>query len=218
MRQVVSLKLPENYDIEKINAEMPEDIRVFGCKRVTKGFNSKSQCDSRTYIYLLPTVVFANQNLEVQQKDFRLSDDIFTRVNDTLKLFLGTKNYHNYTSKKKPTDPSAKRYMREFECEKPFISQGIEFAILRVRGQSFMMHQIRKMIGMLLAVIRGLTTEETIQSSFGIEKVNVPRAPGLGLMLDYVHYERYYSFIIYLESYEFLHKLYIFFKYIKSLV
>lgn len=205
IRQIVSMKLPENYDLVKINAHIPDDIRVFDCKRVTKGFNSKSQCDGRTYIYVLPTIAFANQNLQVVQKDFRLSDDVFNRVNSILKIFLGTKNYHNYTSKKKPKDPSAKRYMMTFECEKPFIREDVEFAILRVRGQSFMMHQIRKMVGMVLAIIRGLTTEETIENSFGIDRVNVPRAPGLGLILDYVHYERY---ILYSMINKFLLKVY----------
>ncbi|KAJ8936290.1 hypothetical protein NQ318_001483 [Aromia moschata] len=35
-RQSVSLKLGENIDLAKINSELPEVIRVFGYKRVTK--------------------------------------------------------------------------------------------------------------------------------------------------------------------------------------
>ncbi|KAJ8942907.1 hypothetical protein NQ314_009882 [Rhamnusium bicolor] len=64
-RQIVSMKLAENIDIAKINAELPDVIRVFAYKRVTKGFNSKSQCDSRTYIYMLPTICFAEHNQEI---------------------------------------------------------------------------------------------------------------------------------------------------------
>lgn len=33
------------------------------------------------------------------------------------------------------------------QCGKAFEAEGIEFIILRVKGQSFMLHQIRKMIG-----------------------------------------------------------------------
>ncbi|CAG9856803.1 unnamed protein product [Phyllotreta striolata] len=191
IRQIVSLKLKENIDIAKINEQLPEVIRVFGYKRVTKGFNSKTQCDGRTYIYLTPTVVFAPHEKEVSQKDFRLDDETFTRVNKLLENFLGTKNFHNYTSKKKPNDPSAHRFMKSFVMEKPFVNNGVEFAILKVHGQSFMLHQIRKMIGGILAVVRGLATEDLLPNSFKSEKVVIPRAPGLGLMLEYVHYDRY---------------------------
>lgn len=54
-----------------------------------------------------------------------------------------------------------------------------------------MLHQIRKMIGLTIAIMRGHATEETIAKAFTQEKVNIPRAPGLGLVLDFVHYDRY---------------------------
>lgn len=186
----MSLKLPENLNIDKINDQLPDDIRVFGYKRVTKGFNSKSQCDSRTYTYMLPTVAFANQNETVSQNTYRIDSGTLNKINELLKNFVGTKNFHNYTSKKKPTDPSAKRYMMSFVCEEPFIRKNVEFAVLKVRGQSFMLHQIRKMVGTLLAVVRGFAPTEIIAKSFTAEKVCIPRAPGLGLVLDYVHYDR----------------------------
>ncbi|KAJ8969988.1 hypothetical protein NQ317_007035 [Molorchus minor] len=190
-RQIVSLKLPENIDLAKINAELPEVIRVFAYKRVTKGFNSKTLCDGRTYIYLLPTVSFAEQNQEISQKDYRMSDETLNKVNEVLQNFVGTKNFHNYTSKKKPNDPSANRYIKSFICEKPFVRNDVEFAVLKVHGQSFMMHQIRKMVGCLLAVLKGLASIDMLNDSFKMEKIAIPRVPGLGLMLDYVHYDRY---------------------------
>lgn len=189
-RQIVSLKLAENIDLNKINAELPEVIRVFAYKRVTKGFNSKSQCDSRTYIYMLPTVAFADKDQDVSQKNYRLGEEKLNLVNEILQNFVGTKNFHNYTSKKKPNDPSANRYIKLFVCDKPFVRNDVEFAVLKVQGQSFMMHQIRKMVGCLIAVAKGLATVDVIKDSFQMEKVNVPRAPGLGLILDYVHYDR----------------------------
>ena len=33
------------------------------------------------------------------------------------------------------------------QCGEPFVREGIEFVAMTVRGQSFMLHQIRKMIG-----------------------------------------------------------------------
>lgn len=45
--QLVSLKLPEKVDVDALNKDLPEDIRVFCVQRVTKGFNSKDNCDFR---------------------------------------------------------------------------------------------------------------------------------------------------------------------------
>lgn len=79
-----------------------------------------------------------------------------------------------------------------FACGEPFLSpDNIEFATITIQGQSFMLHQIRKMVGLSLAVLRGHTTEETIKRSFTEERLDIPMAPGLGLVLDRIHYDRY---------------------------
>lgn len=62
----------------------------------------------------------------------------------------------------------------------------MEFIPLRVRGQSFMIHQIRKMVGLMIAIVRGHTPEDTIVRAYQQEKLDIPRAPGLGLLLDNV--------------------------------
>ena len=38
-----------------------------------------------------------------------------------------------------------------FQIGKPFVRDGLEFATIRVKGQSFILHQIRKMIGKLFS-------------------------------------------------------------------
>ncbi|KAI9723515.1 MAG: tRNA pseudouridine synthase 1 [Chrysothrix sp. TS-e1954] len=61
-----------------------------------------------------------------------------------------------------------------------------EWLSLKVHGQSFMMHQIRKMVSMLVLCIRcGTDASKLIPTSFGpFDKGPIlPRAPGLGLLL-----------------------------------
>jgi len=113
------------------------------------------------------------------------------KVNAILKSLLGTHNFHNFTSGRKYTDPSAKRYIMLFECSKPFIKDSHEFTVIKVKGQSFMLHQIRKMIGMVIAVVRGYASEESIELCWTANKVDVPTAPALGLMLNKLHYDKY---------------------------
>lgn len=191
VRQVISLKLPEVVDISKINEGLPDVIRVFGLKKVTKGFNCKTNCDSRTYSYTLPSVAFVNKDLEVSQAGYRINDELLKRVNDVLLLFTGTKNFHNFTSKKSANDPSANRYIKSFYCEKVFLRDDVEFAVLKIQGQSFMLHQIRKMVALMLAIVRNHVEESILHKALANEKVNIPRAPGLGLLLEFVHYDRY---------------------------
>lgn len=40
--------------------------------------------------------------------------------------------------------------------------------------------------GLVIAIVRGRTEEETLQRAYGKEKVDIPRAPGLGLLLENV--------------------------------
>ncbi|VDN42788.1 unnamed protein product [Gongylonema pulchrum] len=44
---------------------------------------------------------------------------------------------------------------------------------------------------MTIATIRGFCGKEEIEKTFLSERMDVPMAPGLGLVLDKVHYERY---------------------------
>lgn len=183
----------DEIDIDAINKDLPTEIMIFGVKRVTKGFNSKEKCDARTYTYTLPTISFADHEQDVSMDTYRLSDEKLDKLNGLLKLFEGTKNFHNFTSRKDFLDPSANRFIVSFVCSPPFLDDttNIQFAVVKVKGQSFMLHQIRKMIGLVLAAIRGLTESETIIRAFTSDRIDIPMAPGLGLVLDQVHYDRY---------------------------
>lgn len=160
---------------------------------MTQGFNSKNNCDARTYAYMLPTVAFAPKDYDMQNSSaFRLESETLQRANRLFARYKGTHNFHNFTSQKGPRDPSARRYITEMSCGEPFVRSGAEFTVITVRGQSFMMHQIRKMIGLVIAVMKGYAGEEVMERSWGEEKVDVPKAPGLGLVLERVHFDRYY--------------------------
>lgn len=189
-RQVISIKLPEETKVEAINEHLPEQIRVMAVKRVTKGFNSKSSCDARTYSYMLPTFAFRPSDVELSET-YRITPEVVANVKATLKVFEGTHNFHNFTARKKPLDPSANRYIISFDLDEPFVNRNLEFAIVRVKGQSFMLHQIRKMVGLTIAVARGHTSMDTLHRAWKTERLDLPVAPGLGLVLEEVHYDKY---------------------------
>lgn len=190
-RQVVSLKMvPCKELVPLINKELPPSIRVFGMIRVTKGFDSKNQCGARTYQYITPSFAFAPTEMHTVPS-YRIKAPEIQRVNSILELMCGTHNFHNYTSGKNPNEASAKRYIIEFKAGMPYVKKGHEFIAISVKGQSFMLHQIRKMIGLCIAICKGFCDEDVITKSWGKEKMDIPKAPGLGLILDNIHYDRY---------------------------
>uniref|UniRef100_H3B8J2 Pseudouridylate synthase 1 homolog n=2 Tax=Latimeria chalumnae TaxID=7897 RepID=H3B8J2_LATCH len=190
--QLVSLKLHLTEDlVDVLNQNLPPQIRVLGCKRVTRGFSSKSNCDARTYSYMLPTFTFATQDGERQDGHFCLHRDTFHRVNHLLSCYRGTHNFHNFTSGRSAADPSAVRYVMSACCGEPFFYGGLEYAIIEIKGQSFMRHQIRKMVALAVAVAKGWAPEPILAESLSSEKVHLPRVPGLGLVLERVHFDRH---------------------------
>lgn len=100
------------------------------------------------------------------KKTYRISEARRARVQEALNAYLGTKNFHNYTVQKKFSDPSAKRVIRSFNAGKdPVIINDTEWLSLKVHGQSFMMHQIRKMIAMAVRIGLDLRTYQMLTES-----------------------------------------------------
>ncbi|KAH9866595.1 hypothetical protein J1614_008287 [Plenodomus biglobosus] len=126
------------------------------------------------------------------KKAYRISPARQERVQAALNNYLGTHKYHNYTVHKKFTDKSAQRFIKSFKvAPKPIIINDTEWLSLKVHGQSFMMHQIRKMVGMAALTVRCGTNPAIMQESFGNTIVRIPKAPGLGLLLERPVFDSY---------------------------
>lgn len=119
---------------------------------------------------------------------YRIDAARLARVRSVLSLFVGSHNYHNYTIQKRFQDPSAKRVIKSFVVhnDAPLVAPGggEEWLSLKVHGQSFMMHQIRKMVGMAALVVRCGCPETRLQDSYLGSRISIPKAPGLGLLLE----------------------------------
>ncbi|KAI9791102.1 MAG: tRNA pseudouridine synthase 1 [Peltula sp. TS41687] len=292
---VISLKLIiEDPDVvEKINQNLPPQIRVWGLERTTGSFSCYQMCDSRVYEYLLPTHTLVpphpqsylgrkmeesakeNGQLDVlrerqadvsrfweeaeekyiepvvksldpsmqrsalaaifqaqesdpnpekeeettqdpppphqveessvipekpttfdgavrklkaayveAKKSYRISPTRLDRLREVLFIYKGTHRFHNYTISKPYRDSSANRHIKSFTAEKVEADGNSEWLSLKVHGQSFMTHQIRKMVSMAVLVVRTGSSLDLIRSSFRPSSCRIPRAPGLGLLLE----------------------------------
>ncbi|GMH38133.1 hypothetical protein BSKO_06017 [Bryopsis sp. KO-2023] len=213
--QVVSFRMMYHSGdiVSEINAHLPEEIRVLGCVRTTRQFNAWKLCDKRQYEYCLPLWALdknlkgppnsADKKLskeEAEGKDgeenkpvgLKFDDALKTRMNSLMAAYLGTHDFHNFTVKIIGGSSQAKRHILRFAAEDSVDFHGEEWVRVRVLGQSFMLHQIRKMIGFIIAVMRDLVEPDSLATALQKDwNVNVPVAPSVGLFLDETFYDAY---------------------------
>lgn len=161
--------------VEKINSHLPEQIRVYGYQRANKSFNPKTCCDSRKYEYILPTYMFKPRPMPsdfipkeqlnsfartndvpeestntIYDESYRMPKEEIPKINALLAKYKGTHCFQNFTrmSKYVSKNQSYRVIMDFVVAGEPFMMEGVECIRLNVHGQSFMIYQIRKMIGM----------------------------------------------------------------------
>ena len=110
------------------------------------------------------------------------------RLRACMSLFVGTHNFHNYTVGKTAADSSAQRHLVKITVSDPVRIAGDLYVRIRLEGQSFMLHQIRKMIGIAVEVARGHCSLHTVNCSLGRGNMTTPLAPSAGLFLDKVSF------------------------------
>ena len=204
--------------VTELNNILPREIRAYGIKRMMAGFDSWQCCDSRFYEYLLPSYMLepftdmdefiqaiqserqpekessASAEEEERQeifvnRDFRATQQQVESLKSCLELFNGTHLFHNFTIGKPATDKSVQRFIRSFDISRRFEQDGTEWLALRVHGQSFMLHQIRKMVGLAVLATKMQLAKDQMKELFRecfckTQKMNIPKVPGEGLFLE----------------------------------
>mmetsp|Transcript_19269 Transcript_19269/g.60611 ORF Transcript_19269/g.60611 Transcript_19269/m.60611 type:complete len:441 (+) Transcript_19269:80-1402(+) len=227
-RLVAAAKLTfEDDDVEagldRLNAALPPEIRVFDAVRVTKAFDSKKACDRRRYAYLLPTALLAGAEFvadafgsrdveraregimaakrdpgsfdwrlgdaergEIARRlaEYRASSEDLERLKAFLAAYRGTRNFHNFTAGMDATSEAAKRFILSFDASDPLDGPGAQWLRLEVLGQSFMLHQIRKMVAVAAEATRR-RLDPAILDHLCDPNVDLPLqlVPGVGLYL-----------------------------------
>ncbi|KAL0480770.1 hypothetical protein AKO1_006939 [Acrasis kona] len=143
---------------------------------------------------------------------------MMTRFNELLSKYVTTNTsthrraFHNFTEEVKAGSQNSFRVIRESTtCRIPLpdnmefvspedhdifreknVDDPNEFVVVKFFGDSFMMHQIRRMIGMVVSVMRGWCEESVMDFSLtASHNVNVPEAPGTGLFLNKMEFPLY---------------------------
>lgn len=126
---------------------------------------------------------------------FRLGDGQWQKLKDTFGKYVGTHSFHNFTPRMTVGDASAVRYISEASVSKPFIvgsgADAQEYVRLNIVGQSFLLNQIRHMVGLAVDVVRGAAPPHVMEWAFSTGVAKLPLAPAEGLYLDTVFFVGY---------------------------
>ncbi|KAL7713624.1 tRNA pseudouridine synthase A [Entamoeba marina] len=199
---IVSLKMGIDGDfITRINSHLPETIHVHSAVKVPGSFNAKNRVDSRDYEYFFPS--YALQRVDPTNPTINTSYEPTTEdldyLNSVLKAFCGTHNFQNFTFNKKngkPSDKSNTRYIIEVSAQLVKLGS-MGFVAVSIRGQSFMIWQIRRMMGfaVVLTNLRFPLNEslEFMKKSFSLINWRhiIPTAPPFGLFLERCNFDTY---------------------------
>ena len=133
-----------------------------------------------------------NNDTQEEEEPYVFTEEERTKVNDILKHFVGTHNFHNYSTKVDCDTPQARRFVISFSCSMPFKIQGENFVKFEILGQSFLFNMIRKLVGMTVAVARDFCDVSDLLFALRTkQRVNTPMAPELGLFLCECQYDAY---------------------------
>lgn len=180
--------------IATINSHLPAEVRLFGGSNVRKSFDARECASSRTYEYLLPRAALCG--MPVHQFDA------------VLRQFEGSHKVHNFCSglRKKhgewehggeawplaldPRRSQSQAYRSVVRCgvRRTLTIAGHDYLVLQISGISFVLHQIRHMIGTALAIAHGLVPPDVLPLALRSPlEINIsPLAPATGLLLDQV--------------------------------
>lgn len=134
----------------------------------------------------------------------RISNEQLERARLLFSLFIGTNSFHNYTPQGEGEDSSCTRFITDVTVSDPQLvhepttsnsstpGRTIECVRIQLDGQSFMLNQIRKIIGCVIVTMASGLDGGSIRQSFDKNvKRHIPIAPANGLYLDNLHFEKY---------------------------
>jgi galactokinase/tRNA pseudouridine(38-40) synthase len=200
--QCVSVKLPCEMNgvidqtlISRINSQLPDDIVLHDIRRATNSFNARNDCYRRRYGYVFPVKILDGADGARANETYDGKGDLRVfKLNGILAQYKGTHCFANFTEGLKGSDDSAKRFIIDVKCGEPFLPPGSNqhFCTIDLYGQSFVLYQIRKMIGLAFAIYLDILPSETLAVALSPHlRIITPTAPALGLFLESLEFDSY---------------------------
>lgn len=184
----VELKVDDSFFKDLKDDLQPKNIHLYKIIRLSARFNPQKKCTSRIYEYYLPTFV-----LNTDMSPTPISEGTRDLATKLFKKYEGTRLYHNFTSKN--NDRGAQRYIKEIKVSDSIVIDSTEYIKVTLHGNSFLLHQIRKMVGYVVALVRFRSSDalEFFDTAFNKEDLSIPKAPSKFLLLNHQSFDYYNS-------------------------
>lgn len=188
---------------------------LYNIARVPKTFIPYRSARSREYKYFIPVGVlnkniiedqigitdpnegssiiiekFKHDTFEWLNKSIS-NPQIIDKLNFILNLFHGNHNFHNFTVQN--VQSATIRYIKDIHVNYIKKINGIEYVEVFLHGDSFIMHQIRKMIAFAIFMYRNYDDNMLIEQHYNIifseNHYYIPKAPSEYLYLYNIHFD-----------------------------
>jgi tRNA pseudouridine38-40 synthase len=209
--------------VPAVNRCLPDDIRLLrSIHPIPLSFHARTCCEARRYRYFVPAKVLFRTNMKEQQQQEESIMDLRKRLKRVLLEWGGTHSFHNFSNLKKPSSQmnsrainpskadshsadeeeddnndtaSSFRHILRCHVEDVIQHDHMDFVVISIKGQSFVYHQIRKMMGATIGVMNQSLPDDFITNAFKEEntEMDVPLAPAEGLMLVEAIYSKHCS-------------------------
>jgi len=179
--------VPPQEILNKVNQCLPREIVLVDVVKVTNSFRAKDWCEQRRYSYLVPLQVLLGPD-EARSRSLVFRE---TELNSILHRFIGSHRFDNFTAPGRCKGRDLRRKIISFDAESVTIHD-TAYVRFNIVGGSFLYHQIRKIMGLVILVCRRLRDVEDIDAALQArEKFEVPIAPAHGLLLEECLYPSY---------------------------
>eukprot|EP00760_Papus_ankaliazontas_P010578 PhM_4_TR14359/c0_g1_i1/m.94034/K06173/truA, PUS1; tRNA pseudouridine38-40 synthase len=198
--------------IQRVNAALPEDgcVRLLDITLVRETFRVRESCTQRRYLYFFPLFALHSESDDANDFAPHYAKDpdgvraaLTAAFNAQASKFVGVHKYHNFCGAKEKIPPWTQQASRvlaacglvEGFCREMPTSPATAttttttpYVLFEVVGSSFLMNMIRKIMGVLIATVRGAVRADMLDDTIDAavetaKKVSVPIAPGCNLYL-----------------------------------
>lgn len=175
---------PENWQ-KALNALLPKDLFVVHVEEVEANFHAQFDAMEKEYRY----IVLNKKERDVFKRNYMYYYPYplqIEKIQQACKLFEGTHDFTSFCSARSTVKGSKVRTLNEVRCEEN--DDEITFIL---RGNGFLYNMVRIIVGVLLEVGSGKTTERDIEQMFAAKDRTFAgkTAPPEGLYLWHVKYE-----------------------------
>ena len=175
---------PENWQ-KALNALLPNDLFVVHVEEVEANFHAQFDAMEKEYRY----IVLNKKERDVFKRNYMYYYPYplqIEKIQQACKLFEGTHDFTSFCSARSTVKGSKVRTLNEVRCEE--YDDEITFIL---RGNGFLYNMVRIIVGVLLEVGSGKTTERDIEHMLAAQEHTfaVKTAPPEGLYLWHVKYE-----------------------------